>query len=154
MEFGFLDFCDSYYIHIFSILRLSYPKFDYIVVFDIFQILVLRFTFILSYIHFQDIWKILFIRRMKTIQLLTTLHWKLINSQLYSNELLWYKHHYTNVVLRHTFKLLQISYLYVTYLRYFVNYSLHVYLSLADDVCPRVCHLISLRLGYSHGLTL
>jgi len=34
MEFGFLDFCDSYYIHIFSILRLSYPKFDYIAVFD------------------------------------------------------------------------------------------------------------------------
>jgi len=34
MKFIFMDFWDSYNIHIFSILRLSYPKFDYIAVFD------------------------------------------------------------------------------------------------------------------------
>jgi len=54
MKFIFLDFWNSYYyIHIFSILRLSYPKFDYIAVFVIFYILTFSyFTDIAIYFHF------------------------------------------------------------------------------------------------------
>ena len=54
MKFIFLDFSNSYYyIHIFSILRLSYPKFDYIAVFVIFYILTFSyFTDIAIYFHF------------------------------------------------------------------------------------------------------